>query len=173
LYLKGDGRFNESYASFVEETGVRAWLSSYSESEELERWQRLEHVRRDFNHLVRDVREELNIVYSSSQSDAVKRQRKSEILEGMARSHQVLVAEKWDGRNYFSAWFEIPLNNARLALFDTYEGGQCAFRNLMHQAGADIRTFHSLAEQQSRLPEAGRSVWLEQTCDDVGPAVKP
>ena len=38
LYLKDDGQFNESYASFVEQAGVKAWLESRQSGDQLQDW---------------------------------------------------------------------------------------------------------------------------------------
>ena len=57
-----------------------------------------------------------------------------------------------------------PLNNARLALFNTYEGSRCAFQGLWQESAGDWRKFHRLAEQKSSLPAQERRAWLQQKC---------
>ena len=75
--------------------------------------------------------------------------------------------QKWQGKTYFASWFTEPLNNARLALFNTYEGSFCAFRGLWDLSEGDWYEFHRLAEQKSRLPKDQRREWLMQTCDEI------
>lgn len=164
LYIKGDGQFNESYASFVEEAGIQAWLESAGRQTELQHWQRLQTAGNEFNLLIGHVREELSELYRANYSDVEKRRMKAAILQGLTLSYDQLKADKWEDKDYFSGWFAEPLNNAKLALYNTYEGGQCAFRYLYAQSKASIPEFHRLAEQQAKLSKDERRKWLMQTC---------
>jgi len=170
LYVKGDGQFNESYASFVEETGVKIWLETAGRQSELQQWQVLQTVDKEFNLLISDVRRDLSELYQSNSSIARKRRLKIEILQGLTLSYDRLRAEKWDNENYFSSWFAEPVNNAKLALYNTYEGGHCAFNNLYARAGGDMQEFHKLAGQQAKLPQDQRQIWLMQSCDAIASA---
>ena len=164
LYIKDDGMFNEAYASFVEQTGVKAWLKSNHRQEELLQWQQVQIASEDFTDLIREIRTELAGVYQSNQADDMVRKQKAEIFLRLSHSYERLVVEKWHGKSYYNSWFKDPLNNAKLALYDTYEGGRCAFIGLMEMAEGDLRVFHRLAEQKSRLQEKERQQWLKQTC---------
>lgn len=172
LYVKGDGRFSESYATFVEETGVKAWLESTGRHAELQRWQNLQIAGKDFNSLVIDTRGDLAGLYRSNNSDTKKRGMKAGILQELVQSYDQLKKDKWDDQDYFSEWFTEPLNNARLALYDTYEGGLCAFQDLFTRAGGDMQEFHRLAAQQAGLRKDERSKWLNQSCSAIAPAGK-
>jgi len=165
LYIKGDGLFNESYAGFVEQAGVRAWLEANRRQDDLHQWQLLQTVGQDFTGLVRVVRSELTDLYHSHRTDTIKRKMKADILHTFSQSYEQLVDEKWQGKRYYAAWFEKPVNNARLALYNTYEGSHCAFQGLLDKAGGDLQVFHQLAERKSRLQKDEREVWLQQTCD--------
>lgn len=172
LYIKSDGQFNESYASFVEETGVQTWLETAGRKLELQQWQRLQGVSSEFNSLIGDVRGELSELYRSNANDVEKRQIKAEILQGLTISYEQLKTDKWDDKDYFSDWFDEPVNNAKLALFNTYQGGHCAFQNLYLLAEANMQEFHRLAEQQAKLPEDERRVWLDQPCNAIASVSK-
>ena len=164
LYIKGDGVFNEGYASFVEEAGIKAWLESEQRQDELLQRQQLKSASKDFKKLVGEVRKELADLFYTEKSDTVKRKLKAEIFQLFSHSYEQLSAEKWNGKRYYTSWFEGPVNNARLALYNTYEGSHCAFQGLFDQAGGDIRVFHRLAEQKSRLEKDDRETWLKQVC---------
>jgi len=169
LYIKNDGPFNEGYASFVEETGVRVWLESRQQQAELQKWQELQKVSEDFSELIGNTRTQLAGLYESSQTDTAKRLQKAALFRELEDNYQRLSDEKWQGINYFSAWFEEPLNNARLALYNTYEGSHCAFQNLWNQSGGDPQKFHQLAEQRSKLAKDQRQEWLKQKCTGIAP----
>jgi predicted aminopeptidase len=119
---------------------------------------------RDFSRLIGDVRGELASLYLLDKPETTKRRRKTEILGTLSHSYERLRTVKWDGENYYAHWFEKPVNNARLALYNTYEGSQCAFQGLFAQAEGDLLKFHRLAEQKSGLQKEERAEWLKQPC---------
>ena len=172
LYTKADGQFNESYASFMEETGVRLWLQSSGRHAELRQWQKLEQAGKDFNLLIGSVRDDLAELYRSDRNDADKRTMKADILGGLTHSYDQLRKDRWQDEDYFSGWFAEPVNNAKLALYTTYEGGQCAFSNLFALAGENIKEFNRLAKQQAKLKKEQREEWLKQSCKAIAPAGK-
>jgi len=172
LYIKGDGQFNESYAGFVEQIGVKTWLESTSRLAELRQWQRVQVAVEEFNTLIGDVRKNLAEIYDSDKSDADKLRLKADVLQGLVQSYAQLKAEKWDNKNYFVNWFVEPLNNAKLALYNTYEGGQCAFRNLYTRVKGNMQEFHRLAQKQSAMKKDERRKWLKQTCVAIASASK-
>jgi len=169
LYIKNDGLFNEGYANFVEEAGVRSWLEFNQRPGELQRWQQLREVSRDFSSLVGKTRTDLNWLYLSNKNDAAIRQHKAEIFTALEHDYQQLSDEKWQGKRYYSSWFREPLNNARLALYNTYEGSHCAFQGLWEQSRGNWQKFHHLAEQKSGLQKDERREWLKQTCPEIAP----
>ena len=156
--------FNEGYASFVEETGIKAWLESNQRQDELLQRQRLQNASKDFQMLIGEVRKELAGLYRSDKPDTIKRKQKADIFRSFSQSYEQLSDEKWNGKRYYAAWFDGPVNNARLALYNTYEGSHCAFQGLFDQAEGDMREFHRLAEQKSLLQKEDRAKWLQQTC---------
>ena len=164
LYIKGDGLFNEGYASFVEETGIKLWLESKQRQDELFQRQRLQNASKDFQKLIGEVRYDLADIYQTDKPETIKRQLKAEVFQSFSDSYEQLSTEKWSGKRYYASWFEGPVNNARLALYNTYEGSHCAFQELFDQARGDLLEFHRLAEQKSRLQIEDRAVWLKRTC---------
>ncbi|MDH4018116.1 MAG: aminopeptidase [Xanthomonadales bacterium] len=169
LYNKNDGLFNEGYANFVEQAGVRSWLEFKQRPDELKRWQQLQEVSSDFSSLVGKSRTDLYKLYHSNQTETAMRQQKAEIFASLEHDYHKLSNEKWQGKRYYSSWFKEPLNNARLALYNTYEGSHCAFQRLWDQSGGNWQKFHQLAEQKSSLQKDERREWLNQTCPEIAP----
>ena len=171
LYIKNDGLFNEGYASFVEDTGVRAWLEFNQQQDGLQKWLELQDVNKDFSSLVEKARTRLAALYlsneTSNETGTAMRRRKAGIFKTLELDYQKLSDENWQGKRYYSSWFKEPLNNARLALFNTYEGSFCAFQGLWDKSSGDWQKFHQLAEKKSRLPNKQRQAWLKQTCPDI------
>ena len=116
LYIKGDGMFNEGYASFVEETGIKLWLESRQRQDELLHRQRLQNASKDFQKLIGEVRYDLAVIYHTDKPETIKRQQKAEVFQSFSDSYEQLSTEKWNDKRYYASWFESPVNNARLAL---------------------------------------------------------
>jgi len=83
----------------------------------------------------------------------------------MKSAYQQLVSEDWQSRDYFGGWMEGELNNARLALAESYSGGSCAFAGLFQQADGQLAEFYALAEQQAKLSQEQRDTWLQASCE--------
>jgi len=169
LYVKNDSSFNEGYAEFVEDAGVRSWLTYNQREGELDQWLELQQAGTDFAGLVGSTREMLARLYASDLPEDAMRLKKAAIFSAFAQDYQKLSAGKWHGKRYYAAWFREPLNNARLALYNTYEGSRCAFQRLWEESAGDWRKFQRLAENKSRLPAAERSQWLKQSCATGAP----
>lgn len=170
VYSKGDGRFNENYASFVESAGVAAWLEATDQPEALQHWLHMQRIEKDFSQLINANRAKLARLYQSEQSESVMARQKLLILNALQDDYQKMVENRWQQQDYYATWFNKPVNNARLALFDTYDGGQCAFGLLFKKAQGNMAEFNRLAKQHSKLPTQERNKWLNQTCPVVAPA---
>lgn len=167
LYVKGDAAFNEAYAGFIEEAGVRKWLQATGRDELMPNWQSMESASERFNSLLLRTRERLAVEYASGHDEKMMRINKSVIFTEMQSEYRTLVNEEWGGQNYFEPWFSSELNNARLALINSYHGGACAFRNLYETAGRDILQFQRMAAEKAALGKDQRSAWLDQPCTAI------
>jgi predicted aminopeptidase len=164
LYVKGDGRFNEAYASFVEQTAVRQWLEKQGRNQELGLWTSRQKAAKDFRELIKEVRADLTVLYQSAKPEQEKRSLKASVFAKIPTTLQQLQSDRWKSKQYYAAWSEGPYNNARLAIFDTYEGAYCAFAGLWEEAGGNARVFHQLAERQAGLTAERRKAWLDLVC---------
>jgi predicted aminopeptidase len=165
LYVKGDTEFSESYASFVEETGVREWLKSRGSEKLLARRQAMNEASTEFNELIRITREQLNEVYTSGIGEEAMRKQKKAVLTNMELEYQLMVDASWGGQNHYRSWFTRELNNAQLALINLYQGGGCAFDKLYESAGGNMLLFQQLAAGRGALSKQKRAAWLNQPCD--------
>ena len=160
LYIRGDTRFNESFANFVETTGVHRWLAAADRAADIEQWEEKRRAAVQFNRLLQETREELQAVYSSGQGVESKRLEKRRIFDALRTQYQALVAQEWKGVDYFADWMAGDLNNAHLALMDSYEGGICAFAALYEEAGRNLERFFALAAEKGALDGKLRRAWL-------------
>ncbi len=171
LYLRGDTVFNESYASFVEEIGVTLWLRLSGRESQLSGWRDQQQAATQFDALLLRARVSLSELYAGNAEDDGKRQSKAAIFDQLQVDYRDLVQESWQGRDFFGGWFASELNNARLALFNSYRGGICAFSALYRDSAKDMKRFHARAAAQAGLAADARRAWLEQPCPPVASQV--
>jgi predicted aminopeptidase len=169
LYVKGDASFNEAYASFVEDAGVKDWLLARHQEKLLREWQRKVSASVQFNQLLKDTREKLSTEYDSGHPIEEMRENKAKIFSQLENAYQGMVDKQWSGNNYYRHWISRDLNNAQMALMSTYQGGQCAFARLYDSAGREITVFHDLAAERARWPDNRRQAWLKEPCVSVAP----
>lgn len=161
LYVSDDSSFNEAYASFVEEAGVRQWLRSRGEQERIDAYD--ESLRRaaDFTALLAETRNELLAVYESGDDSETMRDGKRAAFEQMRARYETLKNGSWGGYAGYDGWFRRELNNARLVAVSTYRRLIPAFTVLFEDVGQDMPRFHAAAEQIAELPSAERRARMD------------
>jgi predicted aminopeptidase len=167
LYVKGDTAFNESYASFIEETGVRLWLESIHREKERADWLNQKRAGFQYDDLLRDTQEKLEVLYASEQSESIMRTEKFAIFEDLRKQYQQLVETQWDGRYYRGLMPSGEMNNARLVLSNRYRGGICAFENTYLAVDQDMTRFQQQATALAAQGKAQRKKWLQQPCQII------
>jgi predicted aminopeptidase len=152
LYVQGDTAFNESYASFVADEGLREW--------------RVENGRAAadagaahddaFTRLVLGLREQLRTLYASSRDAAAKRVGKAAAIDAFRRRYVELRDREWNGDRSYDAWVAAPINNASLVPFGLYDRWVGAFAALFAADGGDWKDFHARVRELARLPRDER-----------------
>jgi predicted aminopeptidase len=167
LYVRGDTTFSESYASFVEETGLRLWLESSGREQLLSGWLKQQNASRELNELLQEARTKLAAIYTSGEPEENMREAKSAEFENLRTNYRLLVEQQWEGQSYFESLFARELNNASLALVNSYRAGSCAFEMLYREAHRDMARFQQLAASKARLGKEQRRIWLDQPCEVI------
>jgi predicted aminopeptidase len=164
LYVKSDTAFSEAFASFVEQTGVRLWLTAGGQEAQLEGWKDWRRAALQFNQLLLKTKQQLLELYASAQPDETKLQNKSLLFAALRQEYRHTVKTDWQGVDYFAMWMSGEQNNASLAVLDSYEGGVCAFTVLFDATGQNLEQFYRLAEEKAALEPAQRKAWLKHPC---------
>lgn len=161
VFVRGDTMFNEGYATFVGEQGVREWLRARDQHAALERWEsRRQRVHR-FNALLREKRAELARLYVSGLPEEAMRHRKNAIFDSIRVSfQQQLVADDPEMAD-LASWFDRPITNARLASVALYRHWVAAFDVLFRQVDGDWQAFHAAVAELAEYPEAERKARLD------------
>jgi len=167
LYIKGDTRFNEAYASFVEDAGLTLWLQSSGRTNDLAGRRKADKAALQFNKLLQSTQEKLRSLYATGQPEQKMRVAKADAFNQLRREYQSLVDSQWEGQTYFSSMMAGDLNNASLALINSYQGGRCAFEKLYLEAAGNMVQFHQLAASKAGLTGEARTTWLNQPCGAI------
>lgn len=167
IYVRDDTAFNESFATFVENEGVREWRQSRGLAPQDDAAQALENA---FTRQVLDLRERLKKLYASGIDE-----------RGMAIGKQEEIAAfrqrfaQWRGQTgtraqAYDAWVAAPINNARLLPFGLYDQWTPAFADIFRQSQRQWPTFYQRVRALSRLSRAQREASLARLQPTLAPA---
>jgi predicted aminopeptidase len=158
LYVKGDTRFNESFASAVEEFGMQRWLRSRGQRADVERYRARRDLRKDLMALVAGARVDLERHYAAAIDDVEKRALKRQRLQQLRAELDARLATAGLAN---SSWPGTDLNNARLASLALYEQALPAFRGLFQRCKEDFACFYARATEIAEQDNAARSRALD------------
>ena len=147
LYIKDDSSFNEAFASFVEQEGVRQWLQHTEQLDVLPRYDAWLKRQVEFNQLLATGRNRLVALYQQSLPDTALRQQKASSFELLREDYKAL-KESWDGYSGYDGWFKKELNNARLISVATYRKYIPGFKALFEQVDQDFAAFYERVSTQ-------------------------
>ncbi len=163
VYVPGDTTFNESFATFVEQEGLRRWLQVNAQSaaqEEVSQQLALaDSTQAQFVVLVTGYRDRLTALYAESLQPTQMRARKDAIRQELRDEYAVL-REQWGYAGY-DRWFAGPLNNAQLSTVASYNALVPAFAALLKEVGGDLERFYARVMALAELPEEQRQEVLE------------
>ena len=159
LYVQDDTAFNESFASFVEQQGLRQWRASRGLPAPDGAG---EQQKQQFIALILASRARLEQLYASPRSDEQKRRGKAAEFARLRSEYRQLRDSQWHGDRRYDAWIDAPLNNAKLLPFGLYDRWVPAFAALFDQAGSDWTTFYARAAELGELPAEQRDARLNR-----------
>lgn len=160
LYVPGDTMFNESFATFVEQEGLRRWLERHPQGALDAQIARENRMQEAFVALINTHREALRELYALSLSEEEKRTGKLAIQVAMREDYSRL-RETWDYQGY-DRWFAGPLNNAQLATVASYNVLVPFFESMLAAAEGDLAHFYREIDAITQLPAAQRERLLSR-----------
>lgn len=161
IYVKGDTAFNESFASFVQDEGLRQWRQSRGLPPPNDHSQTVDD---DFSRLVLDLRARLKTVYARGGGETTMQAGKQREMAAFRRRYAQWRDGHWPADRRYDAWVAAPLNNARLLPFGLYRQWLPAFAALFAQT-KNWPAFYAGVRQLARLPQTDRDNALRRLCN--------
>lgn len=160
LYVKDDSNFNEAYATFVEQIGLRKWLEERGEPERISEYEASQKRIEDFVNLLNATRNNLQATYAKDVDEQTMRGEKAAVFDNMRAEYETLKVS-WGGFSGYDNWFKRDINNARLVAVSTYRRYVPAFYAMYLEAGEDLQRFYEIAKIAADLPAHERREHLD------------
>ncbi len=158
IYVKDDSSFNESYAAFVEQEGVRQWRQARRLPPPDEHGDALDHA---FTAQVLALRDRLKAIYAQPWTDDAKRVAKAEEFEDFRGRYLVWRTGEAGGDRRYDRWMARPLNNAALLPFGLYDTWTSSFATLFEQSGRVWPVFFTKVSALAKLAPEERTRRLQ------------
>jgi predicted aminopeptidase len=161
FYVAGDTDFNESFATAVEEEGMRRWAAASQTLEIFAMHERRQKLREKFIGLVSRHKNELRAVYASDFSPERKKIEKETVFGALLRDFE-LEKQRDPGMAGYTEWFASGLNNAALVPLAAYHDLSPAFQRILNHSDGDLAAFYKECRRLSCLAPAEREERLQR-----------
>ncbi len=158
IYVKSDTAFNESFATFVQEQGLRAWRASRGLPPPDDHQQAMAD---GFTRLVLDLRERLKTLYASGADLAAMAAGKQREIAAFRARYEGWRQQHWPGDHRYDTWVAQPINNARLLPFGLYDQWTPAFAVLFQRAERSWPAFYAEVRVLARATRTQRDQNLQ------------
>ena len=159
MYVKGDTMFNESFASAVEEEGVRRWLERERAPAQREAYAESRRRRLEFNALMVKYRARLAAFYERPAPIEEKRAGKERLFAELMDEYRALGISRGGFAGY-DRLLARGANNALLASVASYAELVPAFRALLAQKQGDLKAFYDAVRELEGLEKPERDARL-------------
>ncbi|MEO7431074.1 MAG: aminopeptidase [Dokdonella sp.] len=157
LYIQDDTAFNESFATFVQQEGLRQWRVSRGEEVT---GSHADGFDRAVTELALELRERLRGIYSRSLPPDDMRAQKASGVAAFRLRFYALRDGRWAGDTRYERWVAGRVNNASLVPFGLYDRWTSAFSAIFERAGHRWAPFYDDVTALSHLPRMQRDCTL-------------
>jgi predicted aminopeptidase len=165
IYHELAHHFNESFATAVEQEGVRRWLRVRRDPQIYDAYLQNYRQHRQFVELIMKYRRQFESLYQSKKTESEKRDQKAKLYYQLKRDHDIL-KQQWEGISRYDYWFNQPLNNAQMVSVLTYQDLVPAFVRLLNQKNGDIKQFYSACQKLGKMSKTDRYQYLTGYLDN-------
>ncbi len=160
VWVPGDTRFNESFATAVERIGVERWLThSAADPSMLADWLDRRDRRERIVSLLSETAGQLRAMYNQPISDEQKREGRRQAFTDLRVSFAML-REANPAFSAWDRWFAQPLGNANLMSVGLYHDLVPAFLNLYRAERESLPRFYAARRALAALPPEARAARL-------------
>ncbi|HEV7122179.1 MAG TPA: aminopeptidase [Rhodanobacter sp.] len=158
IYVKSDTAFNESFATFVQQQGLREWRAGRGLPP---RDGHRVAMADGFSRLVLDLRERLKVLYASGADNAAMAAGKRREIAAFRTRYEQWRQRHCPDDHRYDAWVAQPINNAQLLPFGLYDRWTPAFAVLFQRAERSWPAFYAEVRDLAREPRARRDHALQ------------
>ena len=157
LYVSDDTTFNESFATTVEQEGLRRWMAANENPLGYQTYVLQGRRRQEFLALVTKYHEKLAELYrQENMVPEEMRHRKAALFADMRNEYTDLKTD-WHGYAGYDNWFDTTLNNAKLNSVGTYYDLVPAFTQLLASQDGRLEAFYAECRILAELPKSERN----------------
>jgi predicted aminopeptidase len=160
LYAPDDTTFNESFATFVEQEGLRRWQKASGNSAIYIEYLKNYHRQQQFVRFIFKHRQKLETLYQTDLTTPQKRAKKASIFTDMRNEFEHLKTTH-AGLGVYNAWMNQPLNNAKISGVVAYHDFVPAFSVILADNNGNLTQFYEACRQLAREKKDERQRILE------------
>ena len=155
VFVQDDSPFNESFATAVENEGLRRWLAIHATSEQLAAFEAQQVRKAAFAELIRAYRKKFQALYETAPASNRWHDGKRALFAALRHDYADLKAS-WGGYAGYDAFFGEDLNNAKLVSLALYSELVPAFEVLLAQQNHDLPLFYQSVASLATLGAEAR-----------------
>jgi len=157
VFVNDDSLFNESFATALENEGMRRWLASNAAPGQRAIFETQRLRKAGFAALMHAYRDRFRALYDNDRVRPAAAQRDAKAaLFAALRSDYAELKASWDGYAGYDAFFGDDLNNAKLASLALYNELVPAFEALLARLDYDLPQFYRSVSQLAALDKDAR-----------------
>ena len=161
VFVPGDTQFNESFATAVENEGMRRWMMVRASPEQRSVFATQRARQAALARLMHAYHKEFAALYASDRTADQQRVAKVRLFSALRGDYADLKAS-WGGYAGYDTVFDDQLNNARLVALALYSELVPAFEALFERSHQDWRAFYDAVRQLAEMPKAQRTRELKR-----------
>ena len=159
VFVKNDTLFNESFASFVEDTGSLKWIRAKGDTNDLVLYKAKKRKRDEVKDLLRSSRKNLEILYNQNLKKPETILLKEKILLKL-RTSLIELKKEGNASQDYDDWV-LQINSAWLAAFSLYNKYKPFFNYLFVQSNSDWVTFYEEVRKLKKIKKKQRDKIIE------------
>ena len=160
VFVKNDTLFNESFASFVEETGSLQWVKRNGDSDDLILYEEKKRQRDKVGEILRSAKENLEGLYAQN----LKKKETALLEEQIFLNLRMRLLRLKDGRDISNEYYNwvSQINLPWLAAFSLYDGYKPFFKNVFIKSNSDWVFFYEEVRRFKKIKKRERVEIIEK-----------